>query len=63
MHTISEILNSLIKEGLKIELFNEYPFSEFKQFPFLVQHEDRYWYFKDEKIDFPLLFALKAVKE
>ncbi|UJG43714.1 MAG: class I SAM-dependent methyltransferase [Candidatus Heimdallarchaeum endolithica] len=63
MHTISEILNSLIAEGLKIKLFNEYPFSEFKQFPFLEQYEDGYWHFKDKKIDFPLLFALKAVKE
>jgi len=30
---------------------------------FFVQNEDRYWYFKDEKIDFPLFLALKAVKE
>lgn len=61
-HGMSDILNSLIEAGLTIKLFNEYPFSVWQQFPFSERYADGFYYLKDQKVEIPLLFTLKAVK-
>ena len=62
MHSMSDIINSLIKAGLRIEFLNEYPFTVWKQFPFVARGPDGFYYLKDQKADIPLLVTLKAVK-
>ena len=61
-HSISDVINSLIEAGLKIEFLNEYPFTIWKQFPFAERRTDGYYYLKNQKAEIPLLFTLKAVK-
>ncbi|MCK5298600.1 MAG: class I SAM-dependent methyltransferase [Candidatus Heimdallarchaeota archaeon] len=61
-HSLSEIINSLIEAGLTIELMNEYPFTVWKQLPFMERGSDGYYRLKDQKAEIPLLFTLKATK-
>ncbi len=60
IHSLSDILMSLINAGLKIEFFHEFDFTVWQQFPWMKKCEDGY-YRTDEKI--PLLFSLKASKK
>lgn len=61
-HTLSEIINSLIDNGLKIEFFNEYPFSVYQQLPSLESDGHGIWNFPGGKTPIPLMFSLKATK-
>ena len=62
MHSMSDIINSLIEAGLKIEFLNEYPFAVWKQLPFMEQSDDGYYRLKNQKAEIPLMFTLKATK-
>jgi len=61
-HSMSDIINSLIEVGLRIEFLNEYPFTVWKQYPFAERELDGYYRLKNQKAEIPLLFTLKAVK-
>ena len=61
-HSMSDIINSLIEAGLRIEFLNEYPFSVWEQFPFAEREPDGFFHLKNQKAEIPLLFTLKAVK-
>ncbi len=61
-HSMSDIINSLIEAGLRIEFLNEYPFSTWKQFPFAECGPDGFFRLRNQKAEIPLLFTLKAVK-
>lgn len=61
-HSMSDIINSLIEAGLRIEFLNEYPFTVWKQFPFAELGPDGLYHLKNQKAEIPLLFTLKAVK-
>ncbi len=64
-HSVSDIINSLIEVGLKIEFFNEHPFSCYDHFPFMKKREDGLWILDSEKIkvaDLPLSFSIMAKK-
>jgi SAM-dependent methyltransferase len=61
-HSMSDIINSLIEAGLRIEFLNEYPFISWKQFPFAECGPDGFFRLKNQKAEIPLLFTLKAVK-
>jgi SAM-dependent methyltransferase len=60
MHSLGDIINSLISAGLKIEFLHEYPKIFFKAMPYMVQDKDGYWRIPGDKI--PLIFTLKATK-
>ena len=62
-HSLSEVINSLIKAGLKIQFVNEHTCCAYKMFPFMEQCEDGWWRLKDQKVDIPLMFSLKAIKQ
>ncbi len=61
-HPFSEMLNALIKNGLTIQQFDEFPFSCYNCFNNLEQGSDGMWRIKgmDEKM--PVMYAIKAVK-
>ncbi len=61
-HSMSDIINSLIEAGLRIEFLNEYPFSTWQQFPFAECGPDGFFRLRNQKAEIPLLFTLKAVK-
>ena len=62
-HSISEIINSLINAGLSIHFFNEYPFSAMKFYAFTELNEDGYYHIPKNKVQVPIIFSLKAIKE
>lgn len=62
-YTLSDLINALIKQGLKIEYVHEFPFSMYDQFPGLMEKDKKGQYvLKNKKIQIPLLFSLKATK-
>ncbi|HUU77046.1 MAG TPA: class I SAM-dependent methyltransferase [candidate division Zixibacteria bacterium] len=62
IYSFSDVINSLINAGLKIEFLNEYPFTVYKGFPFAEKESDGYWRLQNQKATLPLLFTLKARK-
>ena len=60
--SISDILNSLINAGLKIEFFNEYDKSFYKGLPDMEYDEEKWWYLPEYKGKIPLMFTLRARK-
>jgi len=61
-HPLSEIVNSLIDNGLHLEYLHEFPFSVYQQFPFLIPDGHGIYNFPDGKKPIPLMFSLKATK-
>jgi len=62
-HPFSEIFSALIKNGLTVELFNEFPYSPYNCFIGMEQGPDSMWRIKgmDEKM--PMMYSIKAVKQ
>jgi hypothetical protein len=42
---------------------HEFPMSNAKRFPFMVQGDDGWWHWPDPTNTMPLLFSIKATKE
>lgn len=61
-HSLSEVFNALIGAGLRIELFNEFPFTLRERIAGMVQGEDGLWRLTREHGMVPLLFSLQARK-
>ncbi len=62
-YTISDVVNALIEQGLKIEYVHEFPFTMYDQFPgFMEQNGKGQYVLKNKKNQIPLLFSLKATK-
>lgn len=62
-YTISDVINALIEEELKIEYVHEFPFTMYDQFPgFMEKNKKGQYVLKNKKIQIPLLFSLKATK-
>ncbi|MGI8951463.1 MAG: class I SAM-dependent methyltransferase [Chitinophagaceae bacterium] len=62
-HSLSEVLNALIKHGLIIQHFNEYNFSCYNCFNNVVQGEDGYWRVKNLENKIPMMYSVKAIKQ
>lgn len=61
-HPISEILNSLIKNGLSINCFNEYDYSPYNCFNETEEFEPNKFRIKHFKNNIPMVYAIKAMK-
>jgi 2-polyprenyl-3-methyl-5-hydroxy-6-metoxy-1,4-benzoquinol methylase len=61
-HSISEVLNALIKYGLQIKLFNEFMYSPYACFNNTIQGADGNWYIKGMEGKIPMVYSVKAVK-
>jgi SAM-dependent methyltransferase len=61
-HTMSDIVNSLIAAGLRIQEMQEYPFAAWQMFPFMEKHSDGWWYLPKQFQQIPLTFSLRATK-
>ncbi len=62
-HTVSTILNSAVKAGLRIEFFNEFPFTSYKALMFLEEKGPLRWELPEGFVSLPMMFSLKAIKE
>jgi SAM-dependent methyltransferase len=60
--SVSDILNALLRAGLRLELFNEYDRLFWKRFPGMVSCGERWYGFEEYAGKLPLLFTLRARK-
>ncbi len=61
-HSLSEVINSLIKNGLQIVGLDEYPYSYYNCFNQLEQGVDGFWRVKGMGDKMPMMYGLKAIK-
>jgi len=62
-HSIADILNSLIRAGLRIEHFHEFPYCVDDFLPgFMHEGTDGWWRLNENAETLPLMFSLKVVK-
>ncbi len=59
-HSLSDIVNALIRVGLSIDELREYPVSTWRALPFMEQSEDGFWRLPARFPQIPLVFSLKA---
>jgi hypothetical protein len=62
-HSISEILNSLIKNNLEINSFDEFDYSPYNCFNNTVEFEPKKYRIKQLENKIPMLFALVGTKK
>ncbi len=62
-HSLSEVLNSLITNGLQIDLFNEFPYQVYNCFRNMIEIEKGKWVFEKYKDKIPYMFSIKAIKK
>ena len=62
-HPFSEIFSALIKNGLTIQEFNEYPFSPYNCFNNMEQGDDKMWRIKGMEQRMPMMYSITAIKD
>ena len=62
LHPLADIIGSLLRAGLYLTSFDEYPFMAWAFFPWMERRDDDMWQFPAGKRDLPLMFSLRAVK-
>ncbi len=60
-HSMGEILNALIRVGLRIEFLHEFPKTVYQQLSFMEMREG-WWHLPDGMPELPLLFSIKATR-
>lgn len=61
-HSIDEVLNALMKNGLKLELFSEYDYSSYNCFKHMVEIDQDKFRIKQLAGKLPLMYSLKMTK-
>jgi len=61
-HSLSEVLSSLITNGLEIELFNEFPYQVYNCFPNLIELEKGKWVAEKHGDKIPYMYSVRAKK-
>ncbi|MCB9209150.1 MAG: class I SAM-dependent methyltransferase [Ignavibacteriales bacterium] len=61
-HSLSDVINSLISHGLKIESLKEFPYSPYNCFSNLIESKKGKFVFKDFPNLIPMVYSLKAKK-
>jgi SAM-dependent methyltransferase len=62
LHSLGDVVDSLISAGLRIEFLHEFPYACFKMFPFLEQDHEGWWRLEGNAGSIPMTFSLKATK-
>ncbi|MFO7448216.1 MAG: class I SAM-dependent methyltransferase [Ignavibacteriaceae bacterium] len=62
-HPFSDVFSSLLKCGLRIESFREFPFSVYDCFPNTVKGDDGWWRIKGLENRIPMMYSLKCIKK
>ena len=68
LHRMSDVVGALLRAGLRIESFEEYPFLAWRFFPWMEQRTDGWWRLPEhERLpqgpdSLPLMFSLAAIR-
>jgi SAM-dependent methyltransferase len=69
LHTMSDVIGALLRAGLRIDSFEEYPFLGWAFFPWMERRPDGWWHLPEHEGlplghgSLPLMFSLKATKD
>lgn len=63
LHTMAEIIGSLVRAGLHIQSFEEYPFVGWAMLAWMQQRPDGCWQLPGGRGDLPLMFSLTARRD
>jgi ubiquinone/menaquinone biosynthesis C-methylase UbiE len=61
-HSLSEVINALLQNGLTLTGFNEFPYSHYNCFQNVIQGDDGLWRVKGLENKIPMMYAVKAIK-
>lgn len=59
-HGLADVVNAIIKSGLRLDFLHEFPFSTYGCWPFLEQTGPERWRIRGLSGDLPLMFSLRA---
>ncbi len=62
-HSLSEVLNALVSNGLEIVNFNEYEYSPYDCFPNMAKRADQEYVFTHNGVNIPHVFSLTCIKK
>lgn len=62
IHRLSDIINSLIEAGLRIEFLHEFPMGTYAHFSDMTRDDIGWYHLPEERNKLPMLFSLKATK-
>ena len=62
-HGISEVLNSLIKNGLEIKSLNEFDYSPYNCFQETIEYEQKKYRIKHLENNIPMVYSIAATKK
>lgn len=62
VHPLSEVLGALLRAGLRLESFDEYPYAGWAMFPWMETRPDGLWQFPEGTVALPLMFSVTASK-
>ncbi|MCF8298334.1 MAG: class I SAM-dependent methyltransferase [Saprospiraceae bacterium] len=62
-HSLSEVINSLINNGLQIEFVNEFPYQAYNCFDNMIEIEKGKWVFERYKDLIPYMFSIRAINK
>jgi SAM-dependent methyltransferase len=62
VHPLSEVLGALLRAGLRLESFEEYPYAAWPMFPWMEARADGMWEFPAGSVSLPLMFSVTASK-
>ncbi len=63
IHSLGDVVNALIANGLEIEFLHEFPFTVYDCFPNLESIGDHQWQFRHLQGTIPYLFSIRARKK
>ena len=61
-HSLSEVINSLLRQGLRLEFLNEYPYSPYDCFDKTVEGPDGNFRIRGLEDKIPMVYSLRALK-
>lgn len=62
LHRVSDIIGSLLRAGLRVTSFEEYPFVAWACFPWMERRGDGMWQLPSRQDTIPLMFSLSATR-
>jgi len=61
-HSLGEVFNALLKQGLEIDLFNEYDYSPYNCFPNMIEKSSGKFYIRGFEHKLPIVYSIRAKK-
>jgi 2-polyprenyl-3-methyl-5-hydroxy-6-metoxy-1,4-benzoquinol methylase len=62
-HSLSEVLNALIRAGLELKSFNEHMYSPYPYFRNMVESNPGQWHIKGMEGKIPMVYSVSAIKK